>query len=206
MRKYLGIPVLLIGLLPAVARAQATPYVVHWVNTDSADYTAAALAFAPNGDSDLLMPAPQFSATYRLSVGHLVMRMSDGSTDSSFALRGDSLVEKSGRVVWVRTRAPSQQSALGTWHSVAPSPVESFMTLRSDGVVVLEVGFLMTVAAHGDTVQLHSDRLPGMTYTLRQSGDTVHLLDTTGRDHQFIRRPWGCLNVGAGNAPANECR
>jgi hypothetical protein len=209
MQKHLSLrlALLLVALLPAAASAQALPWSGHWVNTDPADYGLAVLAFAPSGQVDLLMPAPQFSATYKLDANHVVTRMSDGSTDASLSLRGDSLAEPNNRVVWVRmSPAPQTGSAVGTWHAAASSPMESFMTLRSDGAVVLEVGFPMTAAAHGDTLRLTSDKLPAMTYTVRQSGDTMHVVDMAGKDRRFIRRPWGCLSVGAGTAPASECR
>jgi len=209
MQKHLPLrlALLLVTLLPAAAGAQALPWSGRWVNTDPADFGVAILAFTPSGQVDLLMPAPQFSATYTLADNHVVTRMSDGSTDASLSLRGDSLVEPNNRVVWVRMHGASPTAgALGTWHATASSPIESFMTLRSDGVVVLEVGFPMTAAAHGDTLRLTSDKLPAMTYTVRQSGDTMHVVDMMGRDRQFIRRPWGCLSIGAGTVPPSECR
>jgi hypothetical protein len=207
MLKHIRLALLLVALLSATAAAQTLPWSGRWVNTDPADYGVAVLAFTPSGQVDILMPAPQFSATYKLVDNHVVTRMSDGSTDATLSLRGDSLMEPNNRVVWVRTGSTAPTgSALGTWHATATSPMVSFMTLRSDGAVVLEVGFPMTATTHADTLRLTSDKLPPMTYTLRQVGDTLHVVDAAAKDRRFVRRPWGCLNDGAGATPASECR
>jgi hypothetical protein len=207
MRKYRVLGLFLVGLLPAVLHAQELPWAGRWVNTDPADAGLFVLAFAPGGHVHQLMPAPQFQATFKVAAGRVAMRTGDGSADSSFVLRGDTLVQ-AGQALWARVpgAAPHKGSVLGTWAPVAPRPMETFMTLRSDSQVVLEVGFPMEATSHSDTLRLASAQLPAASYVLRQSGDTLHVRDTAGKDHRFVRRPWGCLGIGTFDATASECR
>ena len=83
--------------------------------------------------------------------------------------------------------------------------MDQFMTLRSDGQVVLEVGIPVQATVSADTLQLSSTRLPSVSFTLYQLGDTLHVEDATGKHRRFLRRPWGCFGIAAFDAGAAEC-
>ncbi len=204
MRNYWLLPLLIGSCLPTMLNAQAMPWTGHWVNVDASDFPFFAVAFTSDGHVHRLMPAPQFQATYRLDGENLVMRAGDGSVDTSMVARGDTIVARRGPFV----RVPGTSSGpyfRGTWVPVTPGPMETFMTLRSDSQVVLEVGFPVEASVHADTLRLTSSRLPAASFTVRQSGDTLYTKDSAGKERRFVRRPWGCLGIATFDAPAKEC-
>jgi len=206
MRLRLCLMLLFVAVLPASATAQQR-WAGHWVNVDPADYAMFVLDIQPDAQVHQLMPAPQFQAKYRVEGGHLVMRMADGSADSSFALRGDSLIGRGpDAMVRIAGSVVEKSGVRGTWRAVATAQGNAFMTLRSDAEVVLEVGVPVVSSWLGDTLRLTSAQVPSAAYTMRQAGDTLHAVDATGKDHRFVRRPWGCLGISSFDTPAPECR
>lgn len=179
-----------------------------WVNVDPTDVEFLVLDIEADGAVHRLIPAPQFSATYRVEGRRLVMRAGDGSVDSSFALQGDTLLLDGKPALARLSRMPAQSASVGgTWRPLAAgaaATTESFMTFRSDGQVVLEVGFPVQATVTGDTLRLVSAQGPS-SFTVRQATDTLYLSDGN-RQRRFVRRPWGCLGMRQFDAPAVECR
>ena len=213
MRLQSWLMLLFAAALPVSATAQQR-WVGHWVNVDPADYAVFVLDIQPDGQVHRLMPAPQFQAKYRFDAGRLVMRMGDGSADSSLALRGDTLVGRGpGAMLRIPGSVVEHGGVRGTWRGIASAQMSAFMTLRSDAEVVLEVGFPGTTSWRGDTLQFSaaqspsgSAQLPSAVYVIRQAGDTLHAIDVAGKDRRFVRRPWGCLGVVSFDAAAPECK
>lgn len=212
MRTYRVLGLLLVGLLPTALRPQEMPWAGRWVNTDPTDLGFFILAFTPGGHVHRLMPAPQFQATYQVVAGRIVMRTSDGGSADYGVVRGDTLWVGQVFITRVPGATPQKGSVVGTWGPVVEGPMETFMTLRSDGQVVIEVGSPVLATAHLDTVRLTSADFPAAAYVLRQSGDTLHVRDIAGKNRRFERRPWGCFGMGAlgigtpVDATASECR
>ncbi len=152
MRNQQLFVLLSVGFLPPVLAAHQMPWVGRWVNIDPTDYQPFVLAFESDGRVHQLIPAPQFEATYSVEAGRLVMRMTDGSVDTSMTVRGDTLTG-AGIGAFARVSGAPQENATvrGTWRLIASGPMESFTTFRSDGQVVLEVGFPVEATLRGDT-------------------------------------------------------
>ncbi len=190
----------LLALTPHAASTQPAPAPGHWVNVQPADFGMWVLAIEDDGAAHVLMPAPQFEATYAIRGGRVVMRAGDGSGDSSLVVHGDTLVA-GGRPAMLPLRG-----ARGTWRAVpeavARQGFESFMTLRSDGQVVLEVG-PAGVTVKGDSLVLVREG-SRTTFQVRLEGDTLRV-EGDGHTRSFVRRPWGCLGVPGFDGPAKEC-
>jgi len=205
MRRLYLLVLFLAGFTQAGLSAQETPPLGRWVNIDVTDFGLLVLVFEPNLRVHQLMPAPQYRATYSVEGEQLVLLNDDGS-GRTYVLRGDTLAAD-GRAAYTRLSGSADETGVGgTWVPVLGGPMEGFMTLRSDGQVVLEVGFPVQATMSGDTLQLSSTVLPSASYTLYQLGDTLHVEDVTGRHRRFLRRPWGCFGMEAFDAGAAECR
>ena len=206
--RRLHLLVLLLAVPPqAELSGQGMSLVGRWVNIDPTDFQLFVLVFEPDGRVHRLMPAPQFSATYRVEGEHLVIENGDGSR-LSYVVRGDTLASD-GPGAFIRlTDTPHDTGSVGgTWRFVPGGSMERFMTLRSDGQVVLEVGFPVQATVSGDTLRLISSQLPTLTFRLYQQGDTlIHLQDAAGKNRLLLRRPWGCLGIEALDARAAECQ
>lgn len=213
--RRLHLLVLLLAVPPqAELSGQGMSLVGRWVNIDPTDFQLFVLVFEPDGRVHRLMPAPQFSATYRVEGEHLVIDFGDGSRQS-YVVRGDTLASD-GPGAFIRlTDTPHDTGSVGgTWRFVPGGSMERFMTLRSDGQVVLEVGFPVQATVSGDTLRLISSQLPTLTFQLPtltfrlyQQGDTLlHLQDAAGKNRLLLRRPWGCFGIEALDARAAECQ
>ena len=200
---------LYISVLAAALGTQQGRWAGRWVNVDPTDVELLVLDIEADGAVHRLIPAPQFSATYRVEGRRLVMRAGDGSVDSSFALQGDTLLLDGKPALARLSRMPAQSASVGgTWRPLAAGAAamtESFMTFRSDGQVVLEVGLPVQATVSGDTLRLVSAQGPASSFTVRRATDTVYLSDGN-RQRRFVRRPWGCLGMRQFDAPAVECR
>lgn len=99
------------------------------------------LDIEPDGVVHLLIPAPQFSATYSVDADRVLIRMGDGSMDS-LVLRGDMLLRTDQPALTRIVGTPVENGRLGgTWRPVTAATLERFWTFRSDGQLILEVGF-----------------------------------------------------------------
>ena len=195
------------------AQAQQRKLSGHWVNIDPTDYTLLVLAF-DEGGVHRLIPAPQFSAKYRIDGERFVMLAGGGPADSSVVIKGDSML-RNNQVVLVRIPdATTTQigGSQGTWRftSAASPTMERFMTLRSDGQVVLEVGLLDAVM-HGDTLRIEAkprsaaDTVRVATFTIAQDRDTLFVHDASGGVHRLVQKRWGCLGIAQLDIKAAEC-
>ena len=202
MRRLHLLVLLLAGLTQAGLSAQEIPPVGRWVNIDPTDFQLFILDFEPDGRVHQLMPAPQFDATYRIEGEQLVVTMGDGS-QGIFVLRGDTLAADGRTPPYIRVSGSADETG-GTWRLPGGSR-DQFMTLRSDGQVVLEVGFPVQAIVSADTLQLISTQFPSVSFTLYQLGDTLHVEDASGKHRRFLRRPWGCFGIEAFEAGAAEC-
>ena len=204
MRRLHLLVLLLAGFTQAGLSAQEIAPLGRWVNIDATDFPLFVLVFEPNLRVHRLMPAPQFQATYSVEGEQLVLRMGDGSS-ATFVLRGDTLAADGG-AAYIRLSGSADETGVGgTWRQVPGGSRDQFMTLRSDGQVVLEVGFPVQATVSADTLQLSSPGLPSVSFTLYQLGDTLHVEDATGKHRRFLRRPWGCFGIEAFEAGAAEC-
>ena len=206
MRRLHLLVLLLAGFTQAGLSAQEIPPLGRWVNIDATDLQLFVLVFEPNLRVHQLMAAPQFQATYSFEGEQLVLRHGDGSS-ATFVLRGDTLAADGG-AAYIRLSGSADETGVGgTWRQVPTGGMDQFMTLRSDGQVVLEVGFPVQATVSGDTLRLISSRqLPTLTFRLYQQGDTLlHLQDAAGKNRLLLRRPWGCFGIGALDAGAAEC-
>ena len=203
MRRLHLLVLLLAGFTQAGLSAQAIPPLGRWGNIDATDLQLFVLVFEPNLRVHRLMPAP-FQATYSVEGEQLVLRFGDGSS-ATFVLRGDTLAAVGG-AAYIRLSGSADETGVGgTWRQVPGGSMDQFMTLRSDGQVVLEVGFPVQATVSADTLQLSSTRFPSVSFTLYQLGDTLHVEDATGKHRRFLRRPWGCFGIEAFEAGAAEC-
>ena len=181
----------------------------HWVNLDSADVHLFVLQFEPHGQVRQLM-TPQFGTTYSVQAERVIIRHADGSVDSTYALRGDTLL-RAGHAVMVRVSRtmPDTSGVSGTWIPLASRAAERFLeyfyTFRSDGQAVLEAAFPVHASLRGDTLELVARRGQRRLYTLRAAGDTLRVSDAAGRERRLVRRPWGCFGIATFDGPAVEC-
>jgi hypothetical protein len=191
-------------------RAQQMPPLGRWVNVDAGDFQLLILDFEPDGNVHRLMLAPQFQASYRVERTHLFMRARDGSVDSSVTIRGDTLISRTGALTRVAAPPHDTVNSHGTWRS-SYGPMERFITLRSDGQVILEVGFPTQATWRADTLRFASMQaspsftLPAVWFTLRLAGDTLQVQDSVGSNRRFVRRPWGCIGNAKLDGSAAEC-
>ena len=194
------------GLPPAVVRAQELPPLGRFVNVNPTDMQYLVLAFEADGQVHRLMPAPGFRARYEVEGERLELRTGDGS-GASFTLIGDALTSD-GRAMYTRVSGALSEAGglVGTWRWVPGGSMDQFMTLRSDGQVILEVGFPVQASVNGDTLTIISDQLPAVSFVAYTQGDTLlHLQDAMGKNRLLLRRPWGCFGIEALDALAAEC-
>jgi len=205
MRRLHLFVLLLAGFTQSGLSAQEIPPLGRWVNLDATGLQLFVLDFEPNLRVHQLIRAPQFQATYSVEGEQLVMHTGDGSS-ATFVLRGDTLTSDGG-AAYIRLSGSADETGGvgGTWRQVPGGPMEQFMTLRSDGQVVLEVGFPVQATMSGDTLRLMSTRFPSVSFRLYQLGDTLHVETATGKHLRFLRRPWGCFGIEASEAGAAEC-
>ena len=180
--------------------AQSSPRAGRWVES-----TTGGMPFALSIDADgtvrPFIPAPQFSATYKVDAGRVVATANDGSVET-FVPQGDTLLGP-GNMAMKRVSAPpdaTKDGIRGTWTTAGPAAGSMFMTLRSDGQVILEVSMPgAPMKFNGDALTLNNK-----TFTVRQTNDALYLEDgATSR--RFVRRPWGCFGLAA-ESQASECR
>lgn len=193
------------NLLPRSAGAQKDTWVGHWVNTAEDESRFWILNADVGGRVQILIPAPQFQATFSIGPGGTVAaRASDGSS-MSFVMRGDTLLTRD-QPTHVRIAGTLQASpiARGSWRSLTSEPMLSVITFRSDSQVVLEVGFV-AATGQGDTLRIVTPDAPSIAFTARLNGDTLHTQIVGGEHSRYVRRPWGCLGKPAFDAPAAEC-
>lgn len=194
------------SILPHNASARPDAWPGHWVNTTPNDTRFWILNADADGHVQMLMPAPQFQASYRMEAGGVFeSRASDGSIMTG-VFRGDTLLF-AGRATHVRISDRNRQapSGQGTWRSLDSSAMISYITFRSDSQVVIEVGFAVTTV-QGDTLRLTLPENPGIDFTVSVLRDTLHSQIVGGEQSRYVRRPWGCVGIPAFDAPAPECR
>jgi hypothetical protein len=196
------------GLLAAALAFQQGLAPGRWVNLDATDVQLVVLHKEADGTVHQLIPAPQFSATYRVVAGRLVIKTSDRATDSSLALQGDTLLVNGNTALVRISRIPAQSTPVaGTWRPIgakAGARMDFFMTFRSDSQVVLEVGFPVLASESGDTLRLASSQGSIAFFTVRQTKDTLYLSDGATL-RRFVRRAWGCFGNADFDASAVEC-
>jgi hypothetical protein len=184
----------------ALVMAQASPRAGRWVESTTGAMPLA-LSIDADGTVRPFIPAPQFSATYKVDAGRVVATASDGSVQA-FTPQGDTLLGP-GNVALKRVstaQEPPKDNVQGTWAMDNARSGSMFMTFRSDGQVILEV------APPGSATKLNGDALTlnNKNFTVRQTNDALYLEEgTTSR--RFVRRPWGCFGL-ASEAQVAECR
>lgn len=180
--------------------AQASPRTGRWVETTTGG-TPFVLSIDADGAVRPFIPAPQFSATYKVDAGRVVATANDGSVQT-FVPQGDTLLGP-GSLALTRV-SPAQGSAKenyqGTWTTASAPSGPIFMTLRSDGQVILEV------TPPGSATKFNGDALTlnNKSFTVRQTNDALYL-DDGSTSRRFVRRPWGCFGQPS-EAQAPECR
>jgi hypothetical protein len=201
--KQVWLAVLLPGCLATVLvgslGAQQTTVVGRWVNLDPMDFRLLVLDVEPDRTVHQLIPAPQFSATYSFEAGRVLVRMGDGSA-LSLILQDDTL-SRNGQATLTRFLGRSEEkgSVRGTWRPAATGAMEQFWTFRSDGQLILEVGFPGSVTLTGDTLTV-----AGESFKVRLVEDTLYV-ENPSKQRRFVRRPWGCLGTQP-DTRAPECR
>ena len=205
------VTVVLVGSLGA----EQTTRVGRWVNVDAANsfFRLIVLDVEPDGTVHHLIPMPQFGATYRVNADrvHLTwtagpLGVPKGDKGETYVIKGDTLLDENGKPLFTRfLDAPRKQDSIqGPWRHVDVSdPMERFMTFRSDGQVVFEVGMTGSVTITGDTLKINWPD-PRGPFAIRLVGETLYV-ETPGKQERFVRRPWGCFGIEF-DATAPECR
>jgi hypothetical protein len=194
--------------------AEQTTRVGRWVNVDVKSSNLIVLDVEPDGTVHHLIPAPQFAATYRVNADRVQLTQTVGplgvpkgdKANLTLVIKGDTLLDENGKPLFTRfLDAPRKQDSIqGTWRHVVSKPIEQFMTFRSDGQVVLEVGVTGSVTLTGDTLKITRNKTSD-SFAVRLVGETLYV-ETPGKQQRFVRRPWGCLGMIEFDANASECR
>lgn len=178
-----------------------------WVNMDLPDARLHVLYLKPDGTAYRLTSAQQGPMTYRLEAGNVLLK-GDGGPTESLVLRGDTLL-RNGQVFLTRlSDTPKVNSGVqGAWHLVWEDPhprkaesgqVEEVFTFRSDGQVIVEMGFPREGTLTGDTL-----KLPMGSFNVRLVKDILYV-ESPGAKRRLVRRQWGCFGIPL-DAPASEC-
>jgi hypothetical protein len=192
--------VIALTLSVTTSLAQQGRPVGRWVNRDPTDFAFLVLDVESDTTVHLLIPAPQFSATYRLDAERVLIRMGDGSTDS-LVFRDDMLFRNDQPALTRLIGTAGEKGHVdGTWHPMVAGPLEQFWTFRSDGQLILEVGLPGRVTLTGNTLKV-ADR----QFTLRETGGTLYL-DGGDKSRQFVQRRWGCFGTPQLDGSARECQ
>jgi len=190
-----------VGLAGAAQSPAPSARAGRWVQAEADTPYPFVLQIDADDTVRLFIPAPQFSATYRIDGAKVIATAGDGSVQT-FTLKDGVLVQnESAKLTRVaRPDAPADSSdPRGTWAATGPRPMGMFMTLRSDSQVILEVSTEAATKIEGDTLKLHDQ-----TFTVRFAKDEL-FLDGNGKSRRFVRRPWGCFGLPS-DAKAAECK
>lgn len=197
-----------ISVAPATLIAQEPFWVGRWVNVDRTDLELLVFVIEPDGTAHSLIPAPQFEATYQFEQGQLTLIATDEPPLSDFVLEGDTLRHEGWPVLVQVSDGDEEPGVQGTWRRRTAADGDSwFMTFRSDGQVVLEVGFTgRVVQPSADTTRIDFVDGPGpsISFQLWTVGDTLFAQNSDLR--RFVRRSWGCFGDSVFDGPSSECR
>lgn len=193
------------ALLPAVPLAPSSSLAGRWVNTDIGGSAPLVLYIDAEGQVLNLLPMPQFGATHHLQGRLLTLTSTAGPLRPDpvpliLTLDGDVLrMQAQAFLKRLDPASAGSDEVQGTWRPLDRSRMAEFWTFRSDGEVIIEVGFPGTDRLSGSKL-----RLSRGTFTLRRDAGGLNV-EGDDKTYRFLRRPWGCFGV-AGESHAAECR